>query len=36
MDEQYIKKWTKDIGYVNVKPPVFQIPNYDIKAGKYV
>ena len=36
MDEENSKKGTKDIRYVNVKPAVFQIPNYDIKAGKFL
>ena len=34
MDEESFKEETKDINYVNVKSPVFQISNYDIKAGE--
>ena len=36
MDKEYLKEGTKDIFYENIKPPVFQIPNYDIKTGKFV
>ena len=34
MEEESFKEGTKDINYVNLKPPVFQIPNYYIKAGE--
>ena len=36
MDEEFFKEGTKEIHYVNLKPPVFQITNDDIKAGKFV
>ena len=36
MDEESFKEGTKDIRYVNIKSPVFKIPNYYIKAGKFV
>ena len=34
--QKIIQRETNDIHYVNVKPPVFQIPYYEIKYGKFV
>ena len=35
MDEESFEEVTNDIHYVNVKLPLFQIPYYDIKTGKF-
>ena len=32
MEKEYFKKVTKDIHYVKIKPIVFQMPYYEIKA----
>ena len=34
MDKESFKEVTKDIQYFNLKPPVFQMPYYDIKYGE--
>ena len=35
MYEEAFKEETKDIQYVNVNLPVFQMPYYDIKSGNF-
>ena len=34
MDEEAFREVTKDTQYVNVIPPVFQMPYYEIKHAK--